>query len=190
MDRNAGNVSDVLVAKQIADLGDRPQVQEGGMYARGDVVGTRTTLRNIFCKDSTGWHFPCSKSGREAKVIVGQLTSGPFLLDDVVVKQKIREQFKFAKGGEMEGWVLYTHIMRDYPNLEVIIIKGVADYGDGEKDGRWQLTAAMAAANYTHFQLQRSTAFKVYKWLVTGFFTVQRFYEKLREQTGFLHLPG
>ena len=57
----------------------------------------------------------------------------------------------------MEGWVLYTHIMRDYPDLEVIIIKGVADYGDGEKDGRWQLTAA----NYTHFQLQPALPFMV-----------------------------
>ena len=46
-----------------------------------------------------------------------------------------------------------------HPNLEVIIIKGVADYADGEKPKQWQLTAAMAAANYTHFQLKRSTAF-------------------------------
>ena len=165
MNRDAGNVCDVLVAKQIADFGDRPRVQEGGIYSRGDVIGTRATLRNVFCKDNTGWHFPCSKTGREAKVVVGQLASGPFLLDDAAVKKRIQEQFKFAKGGEMEGWVLYTHIMTDYPDLEVIIIKGVADYADGEKDGRWQLTAAMAAANYTHFQLQRSTAFydKVYK---------------------------
>ena len=39
------------------------------------------------------------------------------------------------------------------------------DYGDGEKDGWWQLTAAMAAATYTHFQLQHGAAFydKVYK---------------------------
>ena len=159
MDMNAVNFCDVLVAKQIADLGDRPRVQEGGIYSRGDLVSARTTLKNIFCKDSTGWHFECSKSGREAKVIVGQLASGPFLLDDAAVKQKIWEQFKFAIGGEMEGWVLYTHIMRDYPDLEVMIIKGVADYGDGEKDGRWQLTAAIAAANYTHFQLNRNVAF-------------------------------
>ena len=107
------------------------------MYARGDVVGTRTTLRNIFCKDDTGWHFPCSKLGCETKAIVAQLASGPFLLDDAAVKLKIREQIKFAGGGGGVGvrWVLYTHITRDYPNLEVIIIKGVADYGDEEKMG-------------------------------------------------------
>ena len=54
----------------------------------------------------------------------------------------------------MEGWVLYTNIINEHPNLEVIIIKGVADYADGEKPKQWQLTAAMAAANYTHFQLK------------------------------------
>ena len=50
-------------------------------------------------------------------------------------------------------------IVKSHPSLEVIIIKGVADYADGEKNKQWQLTAAMAAASYTHFQLKRSTAF-------------------------------
>ena len=53
----------------------------------------------------------------------------------------------------MEGWVLYTHIQKEFPKVHAIIIKGVADYGDGTKDKRWQLTAAMAAVHYAHFQL-------------------------------------
>ena len=107
----------------------------------------------------TGWEFSCTKTDRKAKVVVGRLASGSFLLDDTGVKKSIKEQFKDAKGGEMEGWILYTHIVEEYPNLEVIIIKGVSDYGDGSKDGRWQLTAAMAAASYTHFQLERCIPF-------------------------------
>ena len=130
-----------------------------GGYQRGAIVPTKTTLRNIFCKDDTGWEFPCTKTDRKAKVVVGRLASGSFLLDDAGVKKSIQEQFKDAKGGEMEGWILYTHIVKEYSNLEVIIIKGVSDYGDGSKDERWQLTAAMAAANYTHFQLERCTPF-------------------------------
>ena len=95
------------------------------------------------------YYIPYSFPG--GNVIVGQLASDPFLLD---VKQRIQEQLKFAGmggGREMEGWAQYTHIMRDYPD------KGVADYADGEKDGRWQLTAA----NYTHFQLQPALPFMV-----------------------------
>ena len=159
MSKDVTKFCDVLVASQIVDYGDRPRVEHEGFYQRGAIVPTKTTLRNIFCKDDTGWEFSCTKTDQKAKVVVGRLASGSFLLDDAGVKKSIQEQFKDAKGGEMEGWILYTHIAEDYPNLEVIIIKGVSDYGDGSKDGRWQLTAAMAAASYTHFQLGRCTPF-------------------------------
>jgi len=166
MKRDAVKFCDVLVAKQIADFGDRPRAEKGGIDARGDVVRTKTALKNMFCKNTIGWEFSCTNTNRLAKVVPGLLVSGPLLLDDATIKQKMLEQFKDAKGGEMEGWILYTHIvndrdiLKDHPNLEAIIIKGVADYADGEKDKRWQLTAAMAAASYTHFQLKRSTAFR------------------------------
>ena len=159
MSRNVTGFCDVLVASQIVDYGDRPRVEHGGFYQRDAIVPTKTTLRNTFCKDDTGWEFPCTKTDQKAKVVVGRLASGSFLLDDAGVKKSIREQFKDAKGGEMEGWILYTHIVKDFPNLDAIIIKGVSDYGDRSKDGRWQLTAAMAAASYTHFQLERCTPF-------------------------------
>ena len=156
MSRSATKFCDVLVASHIVDYGDRPRVEHGEFNQRGSTVPTKTILRNTFCKDHTGWEFLCTKADRKAKVVVGRLASGSFLLDDASVKKSIQEQFKDAKGGEMEGWI---HIVEEYPNLEVIIIKGVSDYGDGSKDGKWQLTAAMAAASYTHFQLERYTPF-------------------------------
>ena len=159
MRRDAVKFCDVLVASQIADFGSQPRAQDGGFYARGEFVNTKTTLTNIFCQDDAEWKFLCTEK-RPAKVVVGQLVSGPFLLDDPKIKKSIQEQCKLAKGGEMEGWILYTHILKDHPNLEAIIIKGVADYADGEKDKQWQLTAAMAAASYTHFQLKQSTALR------------------------------
>ena len=150
MDRNAVKLSDVLVSSQIANFSNR-------LGSHGEVVDTKATLKNVFCEGNTKWTFPCTKSNRLAQVFVGQLASGPFLLNDPTIKQRIQQQ---CKGGEMEGWVLYTHIAKGYPNLEVIIIKGVADYADGLKDERWQLTAAKAAADYTHFHLKQSTALK------------------------------
>ena len=161
MKRDAVKFCDVLVAKQIADFGDRPRAEKGGIDARGSVVETD----GMFCKNPIGWEFLCTNTNRLSKVVPGLLVSSPLLLDDATIKQKMLEQFKDAKGGEMEGWVLYTHIMKDeeivknHPNLKVFIIKGVADYADGEKDKQWQLTAAMAAASYTKFKLEDSTAF-------------------------------
>jgi len=113
----------------------------------------------MFCKNPIGWKLSCANTNWLAKVVSGLLVSGPLVFHDPGAMQRMQEQFKDAKGCEMEGWVLYTHIMKYNPNLEAITIKGVADYADGEKDKRWQLTAAMAAASYTRFQLKRSTAF-------------------------------
>jgi len=157
--RNTVKFCDVLVAEQIAVLNALPSAEEGGIASHGDLVPTKTTLKNVFCRNNKGWNFPCTKSGRLAKVFPGQLISSPLPIHSPAIIQKIQKHFKFAKGGDMEGWVLYTNIMDENPKLEVIIIKGVANYADGKKDNQWQLTAAMAAANYTHFQLEHSTAF-------------------------------
>ena len=162
MKRDAVKFCDVLVPSRIADYASRPRAQDGGFHSRGPVVETES----MFCKDTIGWEFTCTKTNRLAEVVPGLLVSGPFLLDDPAVKQRMLEQFQDAKGGEMEGWVLYTHIIKDdkimgnHPNLKVFIIKGVADYADGKKDKKWQLTAAMAAARYTNFKLKNSTAFQ------------------------------
>ncbi len=37
----------------------------------------------------------------------------------------------------------------------VIVIKGVADYGDGKKKKDWQFTAASAAFKYTEYKYQQ-----------------------------------
>ena len=156
---NAVKFCDVLVASLIADYGAGSRFDHGELHQRSEVISTKTILNNTFCQDDTGWKFPCTKTNRLAKVHVSLMASLPFLLDDAKVKQSIQNKLPFAKGGDMEGWVLYTHIAKDYPDLGVIIIKGVADYADGTKDKRWQLTAAMAAASYTHFQLMNNPRF-------------------------------
>ena len=115
-------------------------------------------MHRIFCTQSKAWGYVCTKQGRKARAVVGQVASGSFLVNWDTFKKAIIAGSPGAKGGEMEGWVLYTHF-RETP-IETIIIKGVADYGDGEKDKIWQLTAAKAAVDYAHYQLERSIAFK------------------------------
>jgi len=158
MDRNAVRFCDVLVAEQIADYAERPRIQEGGIYPRGQILNTKDGLKNIFCKDRVGWQFRCTNEGRFAKLVFSQLVSSPFLLDDDTLKKSIIKHNPQAEGGDMEGWVLYTHIQTGFPKVATIIIKGVADYADGTKDKRWQMTAAKAAVDYAHFQLKRRGA--------------------------------
>ena len=49
----------------------------------------------------------------------------------------------------MEGHVLMDIIkQRKLCQVNAIIIKGVCDFGDGEKNEQWQITAALAAVEY------------------------------------------
>ena len=57
-----------------------------------------------------------------------------------------------AIGGEMEGWVLLElkRALAKTKQVEVIVIKGVADYGGLSKGDKWQWPAAKAAMNCIH----------------------------------------
>lgn len=60
-----------------------------------------------------------------------------------------------AIGGEMEGGQLMKFVKKR--KIEgIIIIKGVADYGNEDKASgkKWQFTAASAALHYTDLKLR------------------------------------
>ena len=38
-------------------------------------------------------------------------------------------------------------------HVDFVVIKGVADFGDGTKEKEWQLTASLAAASYAEHKL-------------------------------------
>lgn len=160
MDRKAVRFCDVIVARQIVDYAESPKMVEGKFLHCCQILRTKKTLMHIFCENTGDWDFQCTMTGeRRPRVIIGQLVSIMNLLHDRKIIQAIREQHPNAKGGEMEGWVLYRDVQEEFPSVEAIVIKGVAGYADGIKDERWLLSAAKAAASYAHFQLQRSGAF-------------------------------
>ena len=167
MDRKKVSFCDVLVASQIIDYGARPRVQEGQIVRRGQILDTKQTLMGIF-KGRTQWNFSCTTKDRKSKAVIGPIASGPFLLDDPDMKEGIKKEG--AIGVEMEGWVLYTHILKEFSRLQVIIVKAVSDYADGKKDKKWQLTAAMAAASYVRCQLEDNPG--AFKGKNTAFLTV------------------
>ena len=58
----------------------------------------------------------------------------------------------------MEGWVLLElkRTPKCQHDIEVIVIKGIADYGDLSKRDKWQWTAAKAAMDCIHYCLEKS----------------------------------
>ena len=154
------NLGDVLVGEKI-QLEVNPKVRRGKLQLVGTCKEAKQTVGNVFC-DTTGWsHFECTTmpegSGakpRISKAVSGCILSSPNLFDPNI-KHGLESETQLI-GAEMEGWVLFEYIEKDFPKIKSLIIKGICDYGDGTKDDDWQLTAAKAAVDYARFKLDKN----------------------------------
>lgn len=130
-------------------------------------TGVSRNASNVFTKAASMWTgFKCSMADRESKAHVGLLISSPVLLDDREGLDDYLKNNERLIGGEMEGQEIVSAQKElsdeDQREVDVIIIKGVADFGDGTKEQGWQLTASMAAASYAESKLL-ATGGSVYK---------------------------
>ena len=86
-----------------------------------------------------------AKLAKKPVLRLGTILSGNKLVDNQQVKEELLKNFSpEAIGIEMEGAGLY-HNYKDH-NYEILVIKGVCDFGDGKKDKKYQPTAALLAA--------------------------------------------
>ena len=162
------NLGDVLVSTSVDEIGNI-RLEHGRLkFDEGRVRQTRISTRalNVFTNGITLWRkFICSTEGRKTKVIAGPLISSPVLLNDKAALDEYLKNNERFKGGEMEGQEVaraqLTLKEEDKRDVDFIVIKGVADFGDGSKDKGWQLTASLAAASYAEEKL-RETCGMVY----------------------------
>ena len=165
--RSKCNLGDVIVSTYVDGVGNC-RIEDGRLkFDEGLVRYTAlsTVTANVFTRGISTWRsFKCS-TDRESKVHCGVLISSPMLLNDQrVLDEYLRNNERFI-GGEMEGQEL-AHAQRhlkekEKRQLDFIVIKGVADFGDGTKEKAWQLTASLAAASYAEHKLLE-TAGSVY----------------------------
>ena len=143
--------ADVLVGKEI-DAILPPKTTSNRIEPRSRVKVIPKSLQKVFCEDPDRWNdfIVCVEPDeRTARAFIGRLASGSFLINDPGVKQGLENPALRYLGGEMEGaQIAYTPERVDW-----IIIKGIADFGDGTKSKVWQLTAAKAAVDYAHYKL-------------------------------------
>ena len=159
---------DVLVSTYIDGIGNVKSEDGKRIPRAGNDRFTQISqiLTNVFTKGVSTWEnkFKCTaqcteNSGRYSKAHPGVIISDEMLINDKPTRDWCLNFTPDAIGGEMEGATL-LQIQRSYDTrkhmprkLKVIIIKGVADYADGSKEKSWQLTSAMAAANYAEHKL-------------------------------------
>ena len=147
--------ADVLVGKVI-DMSLAPRIENGILIPRGSPREIPKRVQKIFCVNPDIWDefVVCEEpSKRIAKAFVGRLVSGSFLINDSGVKEGLENPALRYLGGEMEGWAQIEYTPEQ---VNSIIIKGIADFGDGNKDKIWQFTAAKAAVDYAYCKLKRA----------------------------------
>ena len=138
--------ADVLVGKVI-DMSLAPRIENEILIPRGSPREIPKRVQKIFCVNPDIWDefVVCEEpSKRIAKAFVGRLVSGSFLIIDSGIKEGLENPALRYLGGEMEGWAQIEYTPEQ---VNSIIIKGIADFGDGNKDKIWQFTAAKAAVD-------------------------------------------
>ena len=155
--------ADVMVSDRIENC-VQVKWENGEITNRGARPPVDLDLKRIFCQSARkDWEdqvpYCTANDSRRPCLHVGCIVSAPLLMRDPDLKDRLLEHIPEAIGGEMEGWALLTvkdNSELDHHRVGIIIIKGVADYGDTEKKDNWQLTAAKAAVDYTHFRLKKT----------------------------------
>ena len=166
-DREKYKFGDVLVSKVIHSV-KNIKLQPDEIITRPNdrsTVPVADYLSDVFTTVPFTWNkkFQCNKgtdSPRYAKVHCGSIISAPMLVADAKSRDALLRNYRSgAIGGEMEGGVL-LEIQNEHNadrarrhDLGVIIIKGVSDFGDDQKQDGWQYTASLAAASYIEHKL-------------------------------------
>ncbi len=147
-------LGDVLVSNQIQEIVTPRFESEKLQDRKGKKLDVEDQLYRIFCIDLKSHPGLEVSDGRQSKVYVGTILSFSALINCEKLRDDLHQSSEFAIGGEMEGGELLRFTGKG--KIEgVIVIKGVADYGDGKKKKDWQFTAASAAFNYTEYKYQQ-----------------------------------
>jgi len=121
------NIGDVLVSEAVFPY----DIQRVGKETinRGHITPSGVKLLNRF-KNIKGWKYVLPYE-KEAKIFFGTIICGESLVDNLDYKKDLLKACPYAKGGDMESYGVCSSA--ESKNLEWIIIKGICDYGDGNK---------------------------------------------------------
>ena len=154
--------ADVLISDQIENFVQYKKVGDEIINC-GPREEIGSSIQRVFENSARDWtdmqSFTCAEDGRTSVAHIGCIVSAPTLIRDEVLRDQLMKHTPNAIGGEMEGWVLLElkrTLSQHNKDVEVTVIKGVADYGDLKMGDEWQWTAAKAAIDCIHCCLNNS----------------------------------
>lgn len=147
VDNKSQEIGDVLVAEAIVPY-DYKKVTPEKTILRSNPVPTSGLLLNRF-KNLRGWEFPLEK--RNANKIISPVFSGEELINNIDRRKELEQINPQAKGGEMEGAGLYAAANGV---TEWILVKGICDFADGNKDSNKDPNQILAMESATSICLE------------------------------------
>lgn len=156
IDEKEQKIGDVLVANYIVPY-DFKKIAAGQSVVRAQATPTSSLLINKF-KNARGWEFRL-ENGKSNKIIA-PVFSGEELINCLDRRNELSSFNPQAKGGEMEGAGLYTAANG---HAHWILIKGICDFADGNKDidkDKNQEVAMLAATSLCLEVFSSTEAFK------------------------------
>lgn len=127
IDEKKQKIGDVLIAESIIPY-DYKKVTPTEITYRATPAPTSKLLLDRL-KNIREWEYPL-KDGNSKKII-SPIFSGEELINNIKRRKEIQKINSEAKGGEMEGAGLYAAANGQ---TEWILVKGICDFADGNKD--------------------------------------------------------
>jgi nucleoside phosphorylase len=150
------HLGDVIIAESVYNYSlekkaDSQSVLRGGETHCGPILSERFRVRR------DDWKLSRTENDF-VKVHQGLLLSGPKLIDNKEFRDQLVSGFanREVLGGEMEGAGAYEAAERE--NIEIILVKGICDWADGDKNDRAQPFAAYSAVSLAHHVLCKPDA--------------------------------
>jgi nucleoside phosphorylase len=155
IDRAKYRLGDVLVAESVEPyenqkIGPKLDVQRGTSIPCGVVLAERFRMR------SSDWRF--RRYDGYVGMFAGAMLSGEKLVNNLEFRDRLKEKFPGAIGGDMEGIGAYAAANRR--STEIILIKGICDWADGQKNDVAQPFAGHAAVSLASHVLSKTDVLK------------------------------
>jgi len=145
---------DVLICTSLLPY-EYQKVTAAGADWRGAPLPVGYNLWETLFYGTRGWSFRGVQT-ESVRVHYGAILSGEKLVNSAEFKRTLWSFFDLAIGGEMEGNGVAAAAIDS--GTEWILVKGVMDWGNGDKNDAFKSLAAASAAHLVHFVLSNPTA--------------------------------
>lgn len=161
-DRKEQRLGDVLVAEQVQPYEHAKIEGDGETYKpRGQIISCGPVLSERFRSRMDGWEK--NRSVTRVKLQQGVVLSGAKLVNSKPFRDRLLKNFNHLKpiGGEMEGHATYA--TAQLTRVEIVLVKAICDWADGDKDDSAQLFAMEMAVDACEYLLSKPDILKPLK---------------------------